>query len=392
MNKIKSYIANKNKTNNTNIRDFGAEATKHVSNFHKSIPNYSPTPLVNLQQLSKKLGVKNIYIKDESKRFDLNAFKVLGGSYSLAALISNKLGYNLNDLTYEQIVAPTTKEKLGDVTFVTATDGNHGRGVAWTAKLLNQKSVVYMPKGSALERLNNIKALGAHAEILDLNYDDAVRFANKMAEENSWELVQDTSWENYEEIPKTIMQGYTTMGHEIVDQIETAPTHIFLQAGVGAMAGAMTAFFSDYYKDNKPTIVIVEPDKADCLYNTASSNDGKIHSVGGDLNTIMAGLACGEPCEIAWNVLDSYADAFVSMPDEIAKIGMRTLGKPLQGDTPIISGESGAATTGFLVELLSTDNYADLKKSLNINENSTILCISTEGDTDKENYKKILSE
>lgn len=392
MNKIKSYIANKNKTNNTNIRDFGAEATKHVSNFHKSIPNYSPTPLVNLQQLSKKLGVKNIYIKDESKRFDLNAFKVLGGSYSLAALISNKLGYNLNDLTYEQIVAPTTKEKLGDVTFVTATDGNHGRGVAWTAKLLNQKSVVYMPKGSALERLNNIKALGAHAEILDLNYDDAVRFANKMAEENSWELVQDTSWENYEEIPKTIMQGYTTMGHEIVDQIETAPTHIFLQAGVGAMAGAMTAFFSDYYKDNKPTIVIVEPDKADCLYNTASSNDGKIHSVGGDLNTIMAGLACGEPCEIAWNVLDNYADAFVSMPDEIAKIGMRTLGKPLQGDTPIISGESGAATTGFLVELLSTDNYADLKKSLNINENSTILCISTEGDTDKENYKKILSE
>lgn len=392
MNKIKSYIANKNKTNNTKIKDFGVEATKHVSNFHKSIPNYSPTPLVNLQQLSKKLGVKNIYIKDESKRFDLNAFKVLGGSYSLAALISNKLGYNLNELTYEQIVAPTTKEKLGEVTFVTATDGNHGRGVAWTAKLLNQKSVVYMPKGSALERLNNIKALGAHAEILDLNYDDAVRFANKMAEENSWELVQDTSWENYEEIPKTIMQGYTTMGHEIVDQIETAPTHIFLQAGVGAMAGAMTAFFRDYYKDNKPTIVIVEPDKADCLYNTASSNDGKIHSVSGDLNTIMAGLACGEPCEIAWNVLDNYADAFISMPDEIAKIGMRTLGKPLQGDTPIISGESGAATTGFLVELLSTNDYSDLKKSLNIDENSTILCISTEGDTDKENYKKILSE
>jgi len=278
------------------------------------------------------------------------------------------------------------------MTFITATDGNHGRGVAWTANRLKQHSVVYMPKGSAQERLNNIKALGSDASITEYNYDDAVRLANKHAKENNWIMVQDTAWEGYEEIPTWIMQGYTTMALEIVEQLnQIKPTHLFLQAGVGALAGAVTGFIADYYKEERPIITIVEPDKADCIYKTAKANDGAIHTVTGDLDTIMAGLACGEPCTIGWNVLKDHADFFISMSDDIAELGMRTLGIPEKEDPLIISGESGAATMGFVAELLTNPQHSQLKDQLQITKDSIILCISTEGDTDKENYKKILS-
>ena len=185
-------------------------------------------------------------------------------------------------------------------------------------------------------------------------------------------------------------------GVHIVRQLEAQgaekPTHLFLQAGVGALAGAVTGFFADYYKDNRPIITIVEPDKADCIYKTADANDGRIHTVGGDLNTIMAGLACGEPCTIGWNVLHDHADHFISMSDNYAELGMRTLGLPLGNDQVIVSGESGAATMGFVTEILSNPEHKELKEALQLNEDSIIICISTEGDTDKENYRKIVWE
>ena len=234
-----------------------AEARK-IRTFHQSFPMYNPTPLAHLPETAKCLGLGDVYVKDESYRFGLNAFKVLGGSFAIGNYLAEKLGKDISEVSYEMLISPETKKELGDITFVTATDGNHGRGVAWTANQFKLKSVVYMPKGSALERLNNIKAEGAEASITDMNYDEAVRLANSQAETKGWVMVQDTAWEGYEKIPTWIMQGYTTMALEIVEQLNTIkPTHLFLQAGVGALAGAVTGFFADYYKENRPIITIV---------------------------------------------------------------------------------------------------------------------------------------
>ena len=374
------------------IKRFGLDIAKKVHKFHQSFPDYSYTPLIDLKSLASTLGVKSIHIKDESCRFGLNAFKCLGGSYCIGAYIAEALGLEISELSYELIINDDVKRKLGDVTFVTATDGNHGRGIAWTANRLGLKSVVYMPKGSSEERLNNIKALGSNASITELNYDDTVRYANEAAAKNGWILVQDTAWDGYETIPVRIMQGYTTMGCETVEQLSgSIPTHIFLQAGVGAMAAALTGFFMDLYQgERRPIITVVEPNKADCFYKTAKKNDGTLQIVNGDMNTIMAGLACGEPSTIAWDILRDYADNFVSIPDWIAAKGMRILGNPSGDDKKIISGESGASTLGLAAEVMQNASLDWMREQLAINTNSKILCFSTEGDTDRLNYRRIV--
>lgn len=376
------------------VSRFGYAHAKIVRDYHKSFPEYKETPLADLKNLAKSLGVASIHVKDESYRFGQNAFKVLGGSYCVASYIAEKLGILVSELSYEKINSPEIKEKLGQITFVTATDGNHGRGIAWTANRLGHKSVVYMPAGSSLERLNNIKACGAYAMITDLNYDAAVRYASEMAEKNGWVLVQDTAWEGYETIPGWIMEGYTTMACEALEQLNhVKPTHVFLQAGVGAMSGAVAGFFADIFKGKeKPVITIVEPDKADCIYRTAKANDGKLHIVKGDMHTIMAGLACGEPCTIGWQVLERYGDNFVSMSDNIAAQGMRILAAPFGDDPKVVSGESGAATFGFVTEILRNPEFEAIKKQIGLDKNSRIFCISTEGDTDHENYERIIWE
>ena len=372
------------------INFLNEEEARKVQQFHASFPVYEKTPLAALPDTAAALGLGAMYVKDESYRFGLNAFKVLGGSYAIGNYLAQKLGMDISELPYEKMISDEVREKLGEITFVTATDGNHGRGVAWTANQLKQKAVVYMPKGSAEERLKNIQAEGADASITDLNYDEAVRLANSQAEKNGWAMVQDTAWEGYEDIPTWIMQGYGTMGFEAWGQLPEKPTHIFLQAGVGSMAGAVTGFFSNVYKEDRPIITIVEPNKADCLFRTAEANDGKLHFVTGDMNTIMAGLACGEPCSIGWNVLHSYADNFISCPDYAAAKGMRILGNPEGKDGKVISGESGAATVGCVAEIMTNPDLAWLKEKLQLDENSKVLFFSTEGDTDKENYKAVV--
>ena len=360
---------------------FSTEEAEKVRTFHKTLDGYAKTPLRNLAKTAKILGLKGLYVKDESYRFGLNAFKGLGGSYALAKVLAEKTGKAMDDLT---------SIARGTFTFVTATDGNHGRGVAWAAQHLGQKAVIYMPKGSRRERLENIRKLGAEAEITSVNYDDTVRLASRMAEEKGWILVQDTAWEGYEDIPRWIMQGYGTMGLEAYEQLPEKPTHIFLQAGVGSLAGAITGLFSSLYGDEKPIIGIVEPDQADCLFRTAKADDGKLHPVTGHMRTIMAGLACGEPCSIGWQVLSDYADFFISCPDYAAAQGMRILGNPMGKDQKVVSGESGAAAFGAVSEILRNPELKELKEALKLNENSRILFFSTEGDTDKENYRRIV--
>nr|UWI48627.1 diaminopropionate ammonia-lyase [Clostridioides difficile] len=376
------------------IKFLNEEEITKVRNFHKSFPQYKETPLANLEGLAKKLGVAGVYVKDESYRFGLNAFKVLGGSYSMGKYLAQRLNKDISELGYEKLTSKEIKDQLGEITFFTATDGNHGRGVAWTANKLGQKSVVLMPKGSSEFRLNKIKGEGADASITDLNYDDAVRLANDYAEaDDHGVMVQDTAWDGYEEIPAWIMQGYGTMAQEAIEQLKEygvdRPTHVFVQAGVGSLAGAVQGYVASIY-DECPITVVVEADEADCYYKSAEAGDGKPRFVGGDMPTIMAGLACGEPNTIGFEVLKNHAAAFVSAPDWVSAKGMRTLGNPLNGDEKVISGESGAVTTGLLIAAMEREDLADLRRDLKLDENSRILLISTEGDTDPDKYRSIV--
>jgi diaminopropionate ammonia-lyase len=366
---------------------------KKAHRFHTSFPQYSETPLVNLKNLAKRLGIKGFYVKDESYRFGLNAFKVLGGSYAIARYIAQKLNKDIAELGFDTLISDETKKKLGDITFYTATDGNHGRGVAWAANKLRQKSVVLMPAGSSQTRLANILKEGADASITNLNYDDAVRLANEKASADpNGVMVQDTAWDGYEEIPSWIMQGYGTMSFEAHRQLQgygvTRPTHIFVQAGVGSLAGSVQGFFANVYRDNCPVTTIVEASAADCLYRSAKEN--KLVAVGGELKTIMAGLACGEANTISWRILKNYSSFFVSAPDWAAAKGMRLLGAPLKGDERIISGESGAVPSGLAAAILENDDCRELRESLGLDADSVILAFSTEGDTDPEKYRDIV--
>jgi diaminopropionate ammonia-lyase len=366
--------------------------------FHKSIPGYAETPLVKLDNLATHLGVKSIFVKDESYRFGLNAFKVLGGSYAIARHITEKLAEAGHIkpgtvLDYETLVSADTKTKLGDITFYTATDGNHGRGVAWAAKRLGQKSVVLMPKGSSKTRLENIRKEGADASITDLNYDDAVRLANSMASKDpAGAMIQDTAWEGYEKIPSWIMQGYGSMAYEAWKQFVCAdagtPTHVFVQAGVGSLAGAVQGFFANVYKDSVPLTTIVEASAADCLYRSVLA--GKLVPVGGELNTIMAGLACGEGNIISWEILKNHSSFFVSAPDWVSEYGMRILAAPLKNDIQVISGESGAVCLGLTAALMKDQALQNFRDELGLNSDSVVLVFSTEGDTDPEKFRNIV--
>lgn len=367
---------------------------KKARRFHQSFPQYSETPLADLKEMANYLGVKDFFVKDESYRFGLNAFKVLGGSYAIANYIAEETGKDVADLGYDTLTSQKLKDEFGQATFFTATDGNHGRGVAWAANKLGQKAVVLMPKGSAKSRFDNIAKEGAKVTIEDINYDECVRMANQMAEETEHGvMVQDTAWEGYEKIPTWIMQGYGTMASEAGEQLakaEKRPTHIFIQAGVGSLAGAVIGYFANLYRDNPPKMIVMEAQAADCLYQSALGKDGKIRFVEGDLQTIMAGLACGEPNTISFDILENHVDAFVSCPDWVAAKGMRMLAAPLKGDPQVISGESGAVGMGLVATMMQDEAYRDLKDFLGLNEDSEVLMFSTEGDTDPENYKHIV--
>ena len=395
MEKIKWVSNEMPKTDDKELSVMSIESVKKAKAFRESFPQYSQTPLVKLDKMSEYLGIGSLFVKDESYRFGLNAFKVLGGSFAMARYIAQKLGRDVSELDYDYLTSDKLKEEFGQATFFTATDGNHGRGVAWAANKLGQKAVVYMPKGSSPIRLENILKENAEASITDVNYDECVRIAAAEAEKTeNGVVVQDTAWDGYEEIPAWIMQGYGTMALEAAEQLKTAgcerPTHIFIQAGVGSLAGAVQGFFANLFPGNCPTTVVVEADEAACLYKSASAGDGKIRFVDGDMQTIMAGLACGEPNTISWEILKNNSSFFVSCPDWVAAKGMRMLAAPVKGDTPVTSGESGAVSMGLIATLMESDDYKDLRESMGLDHSSKIIMFSTEGDTDPENYRAIV--
>ena len=402
------------------VADFSPAVAQRVRAFHASFSQYCPTPLVALPGLARELGLKSVCVKDESKRFGLNAFKVLGGSYAVARCLAERLQIPEQGLTKSQLsesansssissastsgstsattsgksTATSPASRVADkITFISTTDGNHGRGLAWTARELGYPCIIYMPKGSEPTRRNNILALGAQCSITDLNYDDTVRMSWNLAQEKGYVMVQDTAWEGYEQIPAWIMQGYLTLAAEILEQMQAAsirPTHCFLQAGVGSFAAAVAGFLVAAMGSDAPRIIIIEPHAADCFYRSALAGDGKAHAVGGSLQTLMAGLACGEPSTLAWSILKNYTTAFMSCPDYMAANGMRMLAAPVRGDQPIVSGESGAAGAGALHWLMSNPAAADQRKALGLNADASVLLISTEGDTVPHIYRSIV--
>jgi len=369
--------------------------SRHSREFHDEIPGFEITPLKSLNQMAKYVGVRGLWVKDESVRLDLNSFKVLGGSYAIYRFLKKRLGVE-KDFTYEELISSQVKEKTGDITFATATDGNHGRGVAWAASKLGHKSVVYVHKTTSQPRIDAIRSYGATVKVVNGNYDDAVNQISIDAEANGWEIISDTSWPGYQEIPTWIMQGSTTIVSEIQEQFSAQgilwPTHVFVQAGVGALAASILGHYRSLLEENSPTCVVVEPEKAACLYSSIKSGDGQPHNFPGELDTIMAGLACGDPSPIAWSVLTEAADFFISVPDYLAAEGMRMYAVPLKGDPFVVSGESGAVTLSTLKHIMHDPDLSELKEKLQLNENSKVLLINSEGNTDPINFRKVVWE
>ncbi len=384
------------KSDDRQVQNMSMDEMAKANSFHRSFPQYEVTPLTRLSNLAGHLGLKRLYVKDESYRFGLNAFKVLGGSYAIARYIAQQTGKDVSEIPYDVLTSEKLREEFGQATFFTATDGNHGRGVAWAANKLGQKCVVRMPKGSTQTRLNNIAKENATVTIEDLNYDECVRMAAKEAENTEHGvIIQDTAWEGYEEIPTWIMQGYGTLALEADKQLADdgcRPTHIFIQAGVGSLAGAVIGFFANRFKENPPVMVVCEANAADCLYRSAMQADGNRVDVTGDMFTIMAGLACGEANTVSWDILRNHADAFISCPDWVSANGTRIYGAPMKGDPQVISGESGSVTLGVVHALMTKPEYKELKEALKLDENSEVLLVSSEGDTDPERYREITWE
>lgn len=361
--------------------------------FHSRIPGYKISPLKALPRLASMLGLGGIWVKDESSRLSLNSFKVLGGSYAMYRFVIEALGNDSFDLFSEE-GAQLVRQKLGDITFAAATDGNHGRGVAWSATRLGFKSVIYVHQHTSTARIKAIESNGAKVVVIKGTYDDAVEQVNEDAQKNGWQVISDTSWPGYTDIPKWVMQGYTTMFTETQEQLAAQgmvkPSHIFVQAGVGSLAAATLGFYAQIFGAERPRSVIVEPDKAACLYRSAEIGDGEPHSFEGELDTIMAGLACGDPNPQAWKVLWDIADVFVKCPDYVAAKGMRVYGVPLSGDPFVISGESGAATLGALMFIMQRPEYKPLRDILELGRDSEVLLINSEGNTDPDDFRKVV--
>jgi diaminopropionate ammonia-lyase len=366
---------------------------REIRAFHSRIPGYRISPLKGLPRLAKMLGLGGIWVKDESSRLSLNSFKVLGGSYAIYRFVQQKLEEDPLDIFLSE-GQEKLRERLGDLTFAAATDGNHGRGVAWSASQLGFKTVIYVHENTSRARIRAIENNGAQVVVINGTYDDAVDQVKVDAAKNGWQIISDTAWPGYEDVPRWVMQGYSTMFSEAQQQLAAQgiikPSHIFVQAGVGSLAASTLGFYAQLFGADRPRSVIVEPDKASCLFLSAEKGDGQPHSYEGELDTIMAGLACGDPNPQAWKVLWDVADVFVKCPDYVAAKGMRVYGVPLAGDPFLISGESGAATLGALMFIMQQPEYAPLRELLDLNRDSEVLLINSEGNTDPDDFRKVV--
>jgi len=326
---------------------------------------YAPTPLISLNKLSKELSLKNIFYKDEDKRFDLKSFKALGGAYA---------------------VEKVTKGNK-DIVVATATAGNHGRSVSWGARRLGLKCKIFISEFVSEARGQAMSDLGADVIKVKGNYEKSLIECIKQSTENNWQIVQDVAWKDYMLVPKYTMAGYSVMMREIIDQINNEKiTHIILQAGVGGMAGAMVAGIARYL-DNVPTTIVVEPDSAACVLE--SIRTGKIEKIDIKKESLMGGMSCGEVSLVPWEILKHSVKHCISLPDDDIGKTMKLLGNSSFSDQQIIAGENSAPG---VIGLIASCEDQNVKEKLQLDQNSNVLIIGCEGDTDKEMYQKLISQ
>ena len=349
-------------------------------------PGYKPTPLHLLPKLAARVGIDAILYKDEAERFGLGSFKALGGAYAVFKLLRKSIREQKNvtasslDLTSGRYVDVTSR-----ITVTCATDGNHGRSVAWGAHTFGCRCVIYIPETVSVGRCQAIAAYGAEIRRFTGTYDDGVRRAAVDAAAQGWMVVSDTAYEGYTDVPRDVMQGYSLMVEEALRQTSTVPSHVFVQGGVGGLAAGVCSYLWERYGAARPYFVIVEPEKADCFYRSAVA--GRPTPAEGALDTIMAGLACGEVSPLAWRILETGADAFMTIDDEAAVDCMRLLAAGRFGDDPVVAGESAVAG---LAGLLVASADADARARLDLHPDSRVLVFGTEGATDPEVYRSIV--
>jgi diaminopropionate ammonia-lyase len=356
-----------------------------IAAFHSKLPGYAPTPLVSTDALAGKLGIRRILVKDEGKRFGLKAFKALGASYAVYKILQKRGGGNLKP---EEFLSEKGRKLVDGITFTCATDGNHGRALAWIARLLGRRAVIFMPGGSVSSRIDAIKSEGADVIVVEGGYDDAVGRASEEAEKRGRVVIADVGYPGYMEIPHYIQRGYMTIFRETAQQLaergERTPDIVFVQAGVGAFASAAALYFNDPADGIR--LISVEPEDADCLFRSAEAGDGTIHSSPFFANTIMAGLNCETPSMAAWPIVRDRFDGYSAIKDHYAEEAMRLL--KTEG---IVSGESGAAGLGGLIALLKeAPSFAEGK--LELKDDARVLVINTEADTYPEGYRRIVGK
>jgi diaminopropionate ammonia-lyase len=352
-----------------------------------SWPGYRPAPLMGLPGLAREMGLAELSYKDERGRFGLGSFKALGGAYAVANVLRGKVmaARGLKQVDSRQLLSGEFADLVRSATVTCATDGNHGRSVAWGAQLFGCRCVIFVHEHVSQGRRDAIARYGAEVREVKGNYDDAVRHAAATAQAEGWTVVSDTSYPGYRDIPLDVMHGYGVMAAEIEQQMTQPPTHVFVQAGVGALAAAVCASFWMHWGDRRPRFVAVEPTHADCVYRSLEA--GRPVVVGGSLDTVMAGLACGEVSELAWEILRGGVNVAVAIDDAYALEAMKRLARPAAGDAPVVAGETGGAGLGVL---LAARDDAHLREMIGLDTGSRVLLIGSEGDTDPVIYREVV--
>lgn len=349
---------------------------------------YSPTPHYALPALATSLTVGEVLYKHEGPRFGIGSFKALGAAYAACRVLQTELSTKLNrPIAMTDISSGALAQSAKSVTLCSATDGNHGRSLAWGCQRFGATCKIYIHAEVSSIRAQAMRDLGADVIRVQGNYDASVARARADADANGWFMVADTSWPGYSKPPLDVMAGYGLMAHEISRTLTKPPTHLFIQGGVGGFAAAMAAYLRQYWGDAAPRVVVVEPDLAPCLM--ASARAGKVTNFDITQETIMAGLSCGEPSELAWDILKDEASDYLAIPDSIIGPTMRLLARPLGSDPSIQGGESGVAG---LAALIASARQPDLRAALNLGPGSRILLIGSEGITDPEIYADIMAQ
>ncbi|WP_120499664.1 diaminopropionate ammonia-lyase [Roseovarius sp. EL26] len=348
---------------------------------------YAKTPLESLDRLAEQLGLGDIYYKDEGPRFGLGSFKALGGAYAVQCVLARAISAQVGkDVSLEDMRNKTYAEHAAQITVTSATDGNHGRSVAWGATRFGAQCRIYIHAEVSEHRAEVMRNLGADVVRVDGDYDASVAQARTEAEENGWLVVSDTSWPGYTQPPLDVMAGYGVMAREIVRDLPTPPTHVFLQGGVGGLAASVAAVFQQEWGADAPQVIIVEPELAPCLYASGQANAPT--SVEIKEETLMAGLSCGEPSELAWSVLAAVSKGFITIPESVVAPAVRLLANNEASQAPINAGESAVAG---LAGMIWAASHVQGRQDFMLDANSRVVLIGSEGVTDPNVFEQIMS-